>query len=52
MKDMKRVLKKLRLYFEGRRIWKAKMSEQIRIRIIETGTKNDSTRIDKTCRHR
>ena len=31
---MKKILFKIRMYFEGRRIWKTKMSEQVRIRII------------------
>ena len=30
---MIKMLKKLRMYIEGRRIWKAKMSEKLRIRI-------------------
>ena len=30
---MIKILKKLRMYIEGRRIWKAKMTEKLRIRI-------------------
>ena len=32
---MKRLIKKIRLYFEGRKIWEEKMSEPLRPRIIE-----------------
>lgn len=46
---MHRLLQKLQLYFCGKRIWKAKMSEKLRIRIIsepeqKTRTRNSAMR--------
>ena len=31
---MKKLIVKIKKYFEGRKIWKAKMSEPLRVRII------------------
>ena len=33
---MKKLIAKIKMFFEGQRIWKAKMSEPMHIRIIST----------------
>lgn len=39
---MRSLLKKLQLHFCGKQIWKGKMSEKLRIRIVPEQKKKDS----------
>lgn len=48
---MKNIVRKIKMYFEGKAIWKAKMSEPLKIRIVSSDNENSDKELKSETEH-